>query len=66
MIKHNPNWPQIVDHPYRVLVVESSEPGKTNELLNLIKQQGNDDHSVIDKTYLYDKDGNEAKYQYLT
>ena len=38
---------------------------KTNELLNLIKQQDDDDYSIIDKTYLYVKDPNKAKHQYL-
>ena len=37
--KHNLNWPQIPDHPYRLLIVKGSRPGKTNSLLNLISQQ---------------------------
>ena len=28
--KHNPNWPQIPDHPYRILIVGGSVSGKTN------------------------------------
>ena len=32
----NPNWPQISDHPYRLLIVKSSGSGKTNSLFNLI------------------------------
>ena len=36
---------------------------KTNTLLNLIKEQDNLD--VIDKIYLYAKDLNEQKYQFL-
>ena len=35
--EHNPNWPYIPDHPYRVLIIEGSGPGKTNTLLNLIE-----------------------------
>ena len=29
--EHNPNWPEISDYPYRVLIVEGSRCGKTNE-----------------------------------
>ena len=49
--KHNEKWPFIPDHPYRILVTVFSGSGKTNALLNLIKEQ---DH--IDKIYLYAKD----------
>ena len=58
--KHNPNWPEILDHPYRILIIEGSGSGKTNSLLNLINQQWD-----IDKIYLYAKDLNEAKYRFL-
>ena len=41
-INHNPNWPYVPDHPYRILVIGGSGSGKTNVLLNLItKQQPN-------------------------
>ena len=30
--EHNSNWPQIPDHPYRILIVGSSRSGKTNLL----------------------------------
>ena len=33
--KHNQNWHQVPDHPYRKLI-GSSESGKTNTLLNLV------------------------------
>ena len=56
--KHNPNWPYIPDHPYRILIIGGS--GKTNALLNLINNQPD-----IDKIYLYAKDPNEDKYQNL-
>ena len=42
-----------------------SGSGKTNALLNLTKQEDDDDYSIIDKTYLYDIDPYEAKHQYL-
>ena len=37
--KHNPNWPQIPDHPYRILIIENSGSVKTNLLFNLISHQ---------------------------
>ena len=58
--EHNKNWPYIPDHPYRILIIGGSGSGKTNTLLNLIKEQDNLD--VIDKIYLYAKDLNEQKY----
>ena len=58
--EHNKNWPYIPDHPYRILIIGGSGSGKTNLLLNLIKNQPD-----IDKIYLYAKDPYEAKYQYL-
>ena len=58
--KHNANWPQIADHPYRILIIVCSGFGKTNSLFNLINQELD-----IDKSYLYAKDPFEAKYQFL-
>ena len=60
---HNLKWPYIPDHPYRVLIIEGSGSGKTNALLDLIKEQDSD--NPIDKIYLYAKDLNEPKYQFL-
>ena len=60
IIVHNPKWPYIPDHPYRILIIGSSGSGKTNALLNLINNQLD-----IDKIYLYAKDPYEKKYQYL-
>ena len=52
--------PYILDHPYRILIIEGSGTGKTNALLNLVNNQQD-----IDKIYLYAKDPYEDKYQYL-
>ena len=58
--EHNPNWPKIPDHPYRILITGGSGSGKTNALLNLINNEPD-----IDKIYLYGKDPYKAKYQLL-
>ena len=29
-IKEHPNWPQIPDYPYRILIIGGSGSGKTN------------------------------------
>ena len=58
--KHNPNWPYIPDHPYRILIIGGSGSGKTNALLNLIEDQPD-----IDKIYLYDKEPYEDKNHFL-
>ena len=57
---HNPNWPEIPDHPYKILKIEGSGSGKKNALLNLINNEPD-----IDKIYLYAKDPYEAKYQLI-
>ena len=59
MKEHNPNWPEIPDHPYRLLIVGGSGSGKTNALLNLIKNEPD-----IDKI-CYTKDPYEAKCQLI-
>ena len=58
--EHNKKWPYIPDHLHRILIIGGSGSGKTNALLNLIKEQ--DD---IDKIYLYAKDLSEPKYEFL-
>ena len=58
--KHNLNWPYIPDHSYRILIIGGSGSGKTNALLNLINNQPD-----IDKIYLYAKDPDEDKHQFL-
>ena len=52
--EHNPNWPKIPDHIYRILITGGSGSGKTDALLNIINHEPN-----------IDKDPNEAKYQLL-
>ena len=54
--EHNEEWSYIPDHPYRILIIGGSGWGKTNALLNLIKEQ--DD---IDKIYLHEEDLSERK-----
>ena len=61
--KHNEKWPYIPHHPYRIIMIGGSGSGKTNALLNLIKEQ--DCHDVIDKIYLFARDLSEPKYEYL-
>ena len=58
--EHNPKWPYIPDHPYRILILGGSGSGKTIALLNLTNYEPD-----IDKIYLYAKDPYEVKYQYL-
>ena len=58
--EHNPKWPYIPDHPYRILIAGGSRSRKTNALLNLINNQPD-----IYKIYLYAKDLYEGNYQYL-
>ena len=42
--KDNTFWPQIPDHPYRILIIGGSESGEINALLNFNHQPD------IDKT----------------
>ena len=58
--KHNINWPHTPDHLYRILIIGGSGSGKTNALIKLINEQNG-----IDKIYLYARDLNEPKYEYL-
>ena len=58
--EHNPNWPEISDHPYQILIIGGSGSAKINSLFNLISQQ-----SDIDKIYLYVENPYDAKYQLL-
>ena len=47
--KHNPHCPKVPDYWYRILIIGSSASGKTNASLDLIKQQHNDDYSIINQ-----------------
>ena len=58
--EHNEKSPYIPDHPYRILIIGGSESGKTNTLLNLIKEQ-----DYIGKIYLYAKDLSKPKHEFL-
>ena len=58
--EQNDKWPYISDHPYRILIIGGSGSGKTNALINLVKEQ-----DYIDKIYLYAKDLTEPKYEFL-
>ena len=58
--EHNKKWSFIPDHLYRMLIIGSSGSGKTNTLLNLIKEQND-----IDKIYLNAKDFSQPKYLLL-
>ena len=48
------------DWPFRMLIIAPSGSGKTNTSLHLI-----DKFHPIDKIYLYAKDTDKGKYQYL-
>ena len=49
--EHNPNWPEIPDYSYRILVIGDSWSTKLNSLFSLINQQPD-----INKICLYAKD----------
>ena len=34
--KYNPDWPKIIDHPYRILIIGGPISGKMNSLFRLI------------------------------
>ena len=59
----NKKWPYIPNRSYRMLITGGSGSGKTNVLLNLMKQQDND--NLIDEIHLDTKDLSEPKYQFL-
>ena len=46
-INHNANWLYIPNHPFRILIVGGSGSGKTNALMNLIKQRADIDKNLF-------------------
>ena len=60
-VNHNPNKAYIPDHPYRIVIIGGSGTGKTNVLLNLIKNK----RPGIYKIYLCVKDPFKWRYQLL-
>ena len=44
--EHNEKRLFIPDHPYRILIISGSGSGKTNVLLNLIKEQDDIDKII--------------------
>ena len=58
--ERNPNWPQIHNHSYTVLMIGGSGSGETNWLFDLINLQPDND-----KMYLHAKNQFEAKSQFL-
>ena len=44
---HNKKWPNIPDHPSRMLIIGGSGSRKTNSIPNLIKNQ--DSYNLTDK-----------------
>ena len=44
--ENNPNWSQILDHAYRILIIGGLRFRKTNALFNLIKQQNDDEYKI--------------------
>ena len=55
--EHNPNWPEIPDYSYRILVIGDSWSTKLNSLFSLINQQPD-----INKICLYTKDLKQWNY----
>ena len=58
-LNHNPNWPCIPNHPYRILIRMAQDLAKLC-YMNLKHQRPN-----VDKIYLLIKDSFESKYQLL-
>ena len=61
-IKNKSNKDDDKKWPYRMLIIGLSGSGKTNVPLDLIQK---DNNYLIDKIYLYAKDLDEPKYQFL-
>ena len=63
--KHNSNWSQFPDHPWRILIVGVYGSGKTKVSLYLVKRQDDDNYGFINKICWYVKDLNEANMKIL-
>ena len=52
--KYNPNWPEVPDHPYRILItfLQGSGSGITNVLLNLINNEPDIDQIYSQKNHM--------------
>ena len=52
--EYNPNWPEVPDHPYRILIrfLQGSGSGKTNVLLNLINNEPDLDQIYLQKIHM--------------
>ena len=59
--KHNPKWPYIPDHPYRILIIGDSASRKTNALLNLINNQPDIDKILEQTKFSCSPLGNQTK-----
>ena len=62
--EHNINWSQVLNHAHRILTIGGWE-SENKALLNLTKQQNDDDFNIIDQIYFYVKDPKEANYQHI-
>ena len=58
--EHNPNWLQVLDHLYGMLITGGSGSGKANSLFNLTNHQPD-----IGNIYLYAKDPYEGKCPFI-
>ena len=58
--KRNEQWPYILDHPYRIIIISGSGSGKTSALSNLINEQND-----IDNIYLYVRELSDPECEYL-
>ena len=57
--EHTSKWQNIPDHPYRMLITGGSGSGKTNALLNSMKDQDDNDN-----IYLYARCLSEPKHEF--
>ena len=45
--EYNPNWPEIPDYSYRILIIGGSGSGKTNALLNVVNHESDIDKNCF-------------------